>query len=224
MADKKDDNGSPSLWPIIIGVIFLFIFVYFVTDNFIMSSFVNIQTVFSKTISFILSIFYFIVNPRLWDILGVISSVLSLIFITIIVFSIIRLREMQINDKIAVEYLTQQAEKRKRERESKMNPRWDHILSLTSSENESDWRLAIIEADSMLDDFLKEKGYFGATMSDRLKSAREGNAFQTSKNAFEAHDIRNKIAHEGVNFALSQMETRRVIRLYESVFEEFNLI
>lgn len=224
MATKDAPDDGLTLLPIVIGIIALAMFMYFGTGDFLNLKFFNFETIFNRVVDYSGPTARSFVSPKTWKIISSISAVLSLLFITIIVFSIVRLREMQINDKRFIEYMTQKAAIRQKEEENKTNPRWNHILSLAASENESDWRLSIIEADSMLDDYLKEKGFFGDTMSDRLKSRREGGAFQTSKNAFEAHEIRNKIAHEGVAFPLSQMETRRIMRLYESVFEEFDLI
>lgn len=224
MATKDAPDDGLTLLPIVIGVIVLAMFLYFGTGDFLHLKFFNFETIFNRIADSSGSTARSIVSRNTWTIISSISAILSLFFITIIVFSAVRIREMQVNDKRFVEFMTQKASERQREEEGRTNPRWNHILSLAASENESDWRLSIIEADSMLDDYLKEKGFFGTTMADRLKSSREGGAFQTSKNAFEAHEIRNKIAHEGINFALSQMETRRIMRLYESVFEEFGLI
>jgi hypothetical protein len=48
--------------------------------------------------------------------------------------------------------------------------------------------------------------------------------FKTLDAAWEAHKIRNAIAHEGSDFVLSQRESKRVIGLYEMVFNEFNYV
>jgi len=103
------------------------------------------------------------------------------------------------------------------------NPMWQRILKNTDSINENDWRLAIIEADIMLGDLLEKMGLMGETIGDKLKVVERGD-FKTVDNAWEAHKIRNQIAHEGGEFIINQHETKRVIALYQSVFEEFKLI
>jgi hypothetical protein len=102
----------------------------------------------------------------------------------------------------------------------KENPRWKYVLSLVESSSPSDWRIAIIEADSMLEELLEERGYAGDTLSEKLKDA----SFVNVDSAWEAHKVRNEVAHKGIDFPLSQIETRRTMRLYENVFEEFNVI
>ncbi len=103
------------------------------------------------------------------------------------------------------------------------NPKWERILAHSESQNETDWRLAILEADIMLWDLLDQLSLPGETMADKLKAVEKSD-FQTIENAWEGHKIRNQIAHEGVDFQLSQRETRRVIELYRQIFDEFKMI
>lgn len=104
-----------------------------------------------------------------------------------------------------------------------VNPRWLHIESLAASTNPSDWRTAIIEADVMLDDVLTKQGYQGAGVGEKLKSA-ESSDFGTLDGAWEAHKVRNQIAHEGQAFALSESLMRRTLSHYEAVFREFRAL
>jgi len=91
------------------------------------------------------------------------------------------------------------------------------------SHNESDWKLAILESDIMLDELLDKSGYHGVTMSDKLKQVDKSD-FNTIDLAWEAHKIRNMVAHEGSEFAINSREAQRVIKLYEQVFKEFKYI
>lgn len=106
---------------------------------------------------------------------------------------------------------------------SNINQSWERVLKHAGSENESDWRLAILEADIMLDDLLDKMSLPGDTIGDKLKSVEKSD-FTTIDSAWEAHKIRNRIAHDGVSFQLNSHETRRVIDLYKQVFEEFRII
>lgn len=103
------------------------------------------------------------------------------------------------------------------------NEKWERIIAHVNSSNASDWRLAIIEADIMLDDLLKTLGYHGDTMGERLKSVDKSDML-TLDNAWEAHRIRNQVAHQGAEYPLSDREAKRAIALYESVFREFKVI
>lgn len=107
--------------------------------------------------------------------------------------------------------------------EKQSNARWMHILQLLESYNQNDWRQAIIEADIILEEMLEKMGYDGSTIGDKLKNV-EASDFLTLNQAWEAHKIRNRIAHSGSEFKISQDESRRVIGLYQEVFEEFYFI
>jgi hypothetical protein len=106
---------------------------------------------------------------------------------------------------------------------NKQTGRWEKIVKLSESENSSDWRLAIIEADIMLDELLQNLQLPGDTMGEKLKAVEKSD-FTTLEYAWEAHKARNNITHEGNNFLLNQRETARIISLYEAVFKEFFII
>lgn len=106
--------------------------------------------------------------------------------------------------------------------EEQVNPHWNKIINLAESLNESDWRLSVLEADIMLSELLDKMSLPGDTLSDKLKSV-ERSDFLSIDDAWEAHKVRNKIAHEK-DFVLTQREAKRVITLYENVFREFQII
>ena len=103
------------------------------------------------------------------------------------------------------------------EREEK-NQRWSQALTHSESENPNDWRLAILEADIMLDDMLSQKGYAEGTLGEKLTAADPLSVVKL-QSAWEAHKVRNVIAHQGTEFQLSRREVRRVMGLYKEVFE-----
>lgn len=108
-------------------------------------------------------------------------------------------------------------------RVSLKNKKWETVLGYLNSGNSSDWRLAIIEADVMLEELLRNRGYLGDSIGEMLKSV-DGNDFLTLDDAWEAHKVRNEIAHAGQDYQVNERETKRVIALYEKVFKEFAVI
>ncbi len=103
------------------------------------------------------------------------------------------------------------------------NEKWEKVLKYLNSNNISDWRLAIIEADVMLEEMLRSKGFPGDSVGDMLKSA-DKSEFLSLDDAWEAHKVRNAIAHSGGDFQLTEREAKRVIALFEKVFKEFQVI
>ena len=49
----------------------------------------------------------------------------------------------------------------------------------------------------------------------------EPSDFDSLNEAWEAHKVRNIIAHEGLSYVLSENEAKRVFSQYKKVFEEF---
>lgn len=107
--------------------------------------------------------------------------------------------------------------------DQKGNRRWERVVAHLNSTSVNDWKFAILEADIILDELLDATGYRGETVSDKLKRV-EASDFETLEFAWEAHKVRNTIAHEGSEFVISEREARRIIGLYQSVFEEFHYI
>jgi len=102
------------------------------------------------------------------------------------------------------------------------NSRWLAVENLLDSDNDSDWRLAVIEADKMLDELLVVLGYQGESLGDRLLLVEKGDMLSLDE-AWEAHKYRNKIAHENA-FQVSEYEAKRVVGMYKKVFQEYKFI
>ena len=101
--------------------------------------------------------------------------------------------------------------------------RWERVYELANTNNEGDWRLAILEADIMLGDLLASQGYRGESIGEKLRDANPLQ-FLTLDLAWKAHKMRNDIAHAGEAFHLSQRDASATIDLYRRVFEEFDFI
>ena len=186
-------------------------------------TYLNVEYFFQKILDFINPIISFFTNPHTWTVAGIISSCLTIFFLGIIIFCLVRMWEMQQHEKHEIAHEIHEALLRKQERDRNTNPRWHYILTLVESPNESDWRVAIIESDTMMEEILKDKGLVGNTVSELLEEAKS-NGYLSMQNAWDAHLVRNKIAHEGSEFPLSQIEARRAIKQFENFFEELRVI
>ncbi|KKQ87873.1 MAG: hypothetical protein UT09_C0009G0027 [Parcubacteria group bacterium GW2011_GWF2_38_8] len=191
------------------------------------SKFLNPDYLFSHG----LEIFGYIFNQKALTAFNVFLSFLSIFFIAIILYCTVRMFEIRakqhkhLKQEIA-EYAHHQAlqEREFREKEEiSANERWIKVLNYLSSTNESDWKLAVIEADTMLEELMTQLGFKGENLGDKLKGADREN-FRSLSSAWEVHIIRNKIAHEGASFNFSLREAKRVIALYEQIFREYGFI
>ncbi len=103
------------------------------------------------------------------------------------------------------------------------NAKWKLVQEHIGSDDANKWKLAIIEADIILSELLDSMRLPGSGVGEKLKNI-EASDFEHIEEAWEAHKIRNAIAHQGSDFLITQREAKRVIRLYESVFNEFKII
>ena len=103
------------------------------------------------------------------------------------------------------------------------NPKWKIVEEHINSDDANKWKLAILEADIILSELLDSLQLHGEGIGEKLKNV-EASDFDNLEQAWEAHKIRNAIAHQGSDFLLTQREAKRVIELYRSVFQEFKVI
>jgi hypothetical protein len=103
------------------------------------------------------------------------------------------------------------------------NERWEQVVKHINSTNQGDWRLAIIEADLILEEMLRAQGYHGDSIGEMLKGV-ERSDMTTLDFAWEAHKTRNEVVHSGSGYLLNERDAKRIISLYEAVFREFEMI
>ncbi|MGI6104068.1 MAG: hypothetical protein ACOYB5_01995 [Patescibacteria group bacterium] len=98
---------------------------------------------------------------------------------------------------------------------SKMRKRWEKVKSLLESNNASQYKLAIIEADSIADEILSGIGYTGANMGEKLDKINKKDLDDNLESLRGAHQIRNRIVHEA-DFEVDYRMARTVIGVYEN--------
>jgi hypothetical protein len=156
----------------------------------------------------------FVLISHLWLALTVLAYLFSLAAIGIFVYATMRLYQVRQGEAPKYATITPEAGHAQVE-----HSRWTYIMQLIESGQESDWRNAIIESDIMLDELLSRLGYPGDSVGEKLRAVNT-NHFHTLQNAWEAHKVRNDIAHQGSTFQLSEHIAHRTIANYEAVFRE----
>ena len=156
-----------------------------------------------------------ILAANIWLVVTVLGYLLTIVFIGALMHYTTRIYQVRLAEGVL--YSTTTHEKLDDETD---RSRWIHVQQLINSGHESDWRQAIIEADIMLDEILNEQGYTGDSVGDKLKQVNPAR-FQTIRDAWDAHMVRNDIAHKGSEYQLTEHLAHRTIRHYENVFREF---
>lgn len=100
--------------------------------------------------------------------------------------------------------------------------RWNEVTSHLDSPREADWKVALMEADKLVDDALAKAGFPGDTFGDRLTNIRPG-MLVSLDGVWWAHKVRNRLAHE-MDYFLRYTEARQAIGYYEQALRELQLI
>mgnify|MGYP003393491785 CR=1 FL=1 len=161
---------------------------------------------------------------RFWPLWKIIAILILISCVAWTTYSIRKLTEINIAEaKIFGAPVGEAALGGAYEAPSAQSTRWQRVVDLSNSPNSSDWRSAIIDADIILDELLTSQGYVGDGVGEKLKGVDKSDML-TLDQAWDAHKVRNQIAHGGESFQLNERETKRVISLFESVFRESRLI
>jgi hypothetical protein len=156
----------------------------------------------------------------LWSVFSILAYIVAIILLVLYVFASIR-RNLY-NDLMAQELRDAEELYTQKYQVSTKHSRLQDVKANASSNNPNDWKLAIIEADIILDDTLKQKGYLGTSLGERLKSI-SGAQMSTINDAWEAHKVRNRIAHDGADFVLTKRLLDETISRYLRVFTELGI-
>jgi len=99
---------------------------------------------------------------------------------------------------------------------------WEKIIRRLELGSESEYKMAIIEADSLLRDILKRMGYSGETLGELLKNLTKA-TIPNLDSLLEAHQIRNNIIHDP-DYRLTLEEVKRTLAIYEETFRNLEAL
>ncbi len=100
----------------------------------------------------------------------------------------------------------------------KIVKQWAKIMGRLETGLESEYKLAVIEADSLLDETLERMGYGGETLGERLKNITS-DILPNLEQIWQAHKIRNNIVHDP-DYRLNLDEARKALAIYEKAFTD----
>ncbi len=147
----------------------------------------------------------------------IVSSIISLVLAFGIVWLVMKMRLVSVRVENLEDMMSMAQVDRKRVLRG-----WLQVQERLQKGDEANIRLAIIEADKLLDTVLKRMGYAGETMADRLKSITPAQ-LRTINELWTAHKVRNNIVHDP-DFVLTSRDALEMMGIYERVFREMNLI
>ena len=146
----------------------------------------NLDYIFGKFYDFLRWIWDGFFDGSLGRAVAYILGLISVALLFVIFYTMIRMNEIEAEDG-----------KKKKEKfypvesapvVAPRHEKWEVVKSHMFSNNQAEWRLAIIEADTILDELTVHIGLIGMTLADRLKGARQAD-FTTIQSAWEAHKV-----------------------------------
>lgn len=85
------------------------------------------------------------------------------------------------------------------------------------------YQIAILEADKLVDQALRERGFNGETMGERLKNATNSKVFSDRNCIWLAHKLRNQIAHEP-DVKVSYKQARGALVCFKKALKDLGAI
>lgn len=105
---------------------------------------------------------------------------------------------------------------------AKVKKAWDEILRGVGSGESVKMKKAINDADKILEEALRERGFAGKTMDERLNRVDESK-MANLKEVWQAHRLSERIKKEPA-LGLTQSEAWNIIHIYEQTFKDHGLI
>jgi hypothetical protein len=88
--------------------------------------------------------------------------------------------------------------------------------------DDNDLKIAVIEADKLLEEALREAGVRGTHLGDRLKNIKPAQLPNLDE-IWQAHRLRNDIVHQST-FKLKRDLAERALAIYETTLKQFGLL
>lgn len=155
---------------------------------------------------------------RVHDVLVMVATIISMLAFAVIIYAFMRISEISAAETkklgLALNWSSEKKQK---------NERWHRVEQYMTSLNPSDWKIAILEADNILDQVVERMGYDGVSLGERMKKI-EASDFPYLEEAWTAHKTRNAIAHKGTDYPLNRSEAEQTINIYHRIFKELGYL
>ena len=106
--------------------------------------------------------------------------------------------------------------------QSQFHEQWNNVVRRMNTLEQEQWKLAILEADVLLDRVIQQTGVRGETMGERMKNLNR-QSFPLLDTAWQVHGVRNRIAHEP-EYTIDASTASRVLALYTRIFVRLGVI
>ena len=155
---------------------------------------------------------------KVLEILKSIGFLVSLIFAVLLLWVILRSREKIADELEEIKTVLNPP----KPGEGKYDARWKEVREHLTSFREAEWKFAIIEADKIAEAALREAGFPGETIGERMMLITKDQLVSID-DLWGAHKLRNVIAHDP-NYQVKYAEVREAIERYEKALRELGVL
>lgn len=160
-------------------------------------------------------------SPEFFNLFGTVKTVLmilSFIFGAILVIIIIKMGSL-IKEELTELKMELNPPK---EATSPYDNRWQEIKNHVNSVKETEWKMAVIEADKLVDDVLKSAGFAGESMGERLMLIKPDQLLNLQY-LWDAHKLRNLLVHD-VSYQMTHHQAVWAVEAFEGVLRELEAL
>ncbi len=171
-------------------------------------------------------VFKYIANPELisptfftvWQVLRITFFVITAFFVGLLVYL------FSVNGYLDMRYVEDLLEFRKTKPYLKVSlgKDWKDVVENAKSDKEAERKMAVIEADDMIDSVLSKIGYSGETLPDKLAGLNK-EIIPNIEGVKDAHRKRRDIAYDP-NKSISREEAEQIVSVYEEVFKDLRIL
>jgi len=104
----------------------------------------------------------------------------------------------------------------------KFTKSWQRISKKLKNGDESEYKLAIIEADEMLNDTLEKVGYSGETLEEKIDKVSLV-VISNKEEILEVHKIRNSIVYNP-NYKVELEEAKKLLEIYRKALTDLGML
>ena len=98
---------------------------------------------------------------------------------------------------------------------------WNKIIKRLETDREAEYKLAVIEADGLLDSVLEKMGYKGDSFAQRLEQIGPS-VLPNLEEVWKVHKTRNNIVHDP-DYRLTLAQAKTMLEIYEKTLRDLEM-
>ncbi len=164
--------------------------------------------------------YYNAISPWFWFSAGILKIVFIFVSLALFVGTIILLFKASWLEKRYLEN-TKEMSLYKSGGEKKMSKEWKKIFNRLDSQIEPEYKLAVLEADELVDGVFAKMGYSGGAMEEKI-GKMDASILPNINGILEAHKIRDNIVHDP-DYKFDMEKAKQVLGVYEQTLHDLEV-